>query len=99
MKKGLLFLSIILLAVCSFDLHIGYWIYQILRWVVTITAIVFAFGFYKNCQWKFVLCCIIAVLFNPIAPIYLKKSVWAYVDIITAGLFLIIGFYKKNIKS
>lgn len=38
--------------------------------------------------------CLIAVLFNPIYPIYLYiKSYWIPIDIITGVLFLLVVFY------
>jgi len=87
-KKILVIISVILLLVCCMDLHVGYGIYQILRWVVSITGIVLAIDNYKKVQWKFVACCIITVLFNPIAPIYLTKEIWVSIDICTAIAFL-----------
>ena len=72
--------------------------YTLLRWAITIFAAVVAYNFYKqeksSCTWVFGG---IAVLFNPIAPIYLSKSTWVIFDIITAALFLASIFsLKKN---
>ena len=62
--------------------------YQVMNWVVMIAAImaakqafrggmnamVFVFGF-------------VAIMFNPIAPIYLSANVWQILDVIVALLF------------
>lgn len=64
--------------------------YQILRWVVTIVALYSAYSAYKiqNTKWLYIMGAI-AILFNPIAPIYLKKETWQVLDFITAGVFFI----------
>lgn len=38
---------------------------------------------------------VIAILFNPFAPIYLNKAIWAVVDLVVALYFLI---HKKEIN-
>lgn len=98
--KYLLLISAGLLFLALADLPIGY--YSFLRIVVTIGAIgaviseiesginfwVIAFG-------------IIAILFNPLIPIYLNdKSAWMPIDIIAAIMFLIKSFtLKQTIKN
>lgn len=84
MKQFTIITAILLLITAFFDLHTGYWYYQLLRWMVTICSLLIAF----NCKDKdtlfFVIFCVIAVLFNPIAPIYLKKGVWKIIDFIVS---------------
>ena len=31
----------------------------------------------------------VAVLFNPLIPIYLSKGIWAVIDVVIAGLYLV----------
>lgn len=64
--------------------------YQILRWVVTVVALYSAYSAYKtkNTKWTIIMSAV-AILFNPIAPIYFDKSTWQILDFITAGLFFI----------
>lgn len=64
--------------------------YQILRWVVTIVALYSAYSAYKtkNTKWT-VIMVIVAVLFNPIAPIYFAKETWQVLDFITSGVFFV----------
>ena len=69
--------------------------FQILRWVVTIVAIYNSYSFYKakNNKWMIIMGAI-AVLFNPIAPIYFEKDTWEALDIFSA-VMLFFGFLKK----
>jgi hypothetical protein len=41
---------------------------------------------------------LIAIFFNPIAPIHLGKEVWVIIDFIVAGLFLASIFKIKKVK-
>jgi hypothetical protein len=34
----------------------------------------------------------VAILFNPLIPIYLEKEIWVFIDIIAAGLFIYFKF-------
>lgn len=88
MKILAIIISIILLITAFIDLHVGIAYYQILRWLVTIGAILCGIKYYQAKQQSlFIIFCIIAVLFNPIAPIYLGKSLWKIVDIIASIIF------------
>ena len=69
------------------ELPYGY--YALLRWITCITSILVAFqAFKKNIDWVKVVFIVIAILFNPLAPIYLSRSTWIPLDIITAVLFI-----------
>ena len=66
-----------------------YGYYILLRWITCITSILVAFqAFEKNIDWVKVVFIVIAILFNPLAPIYLSRSTWIPLDIITAILFI-----------
>lgn len=71
--------------------------YTLLRWVVTIFAVIVAYNFYKQEKsfWAWVFGGI-AILFNPIAPIYLSKGVWVIFDFIVACLFFIASYSLKS---
>lgn len=64
--------------------------FQILRWVVTVAAILNAYRAYelKKTEWT-VMMAGTAILFNPIAPIFLAKGTWVVLDIIAAALMFI----------
>ena len=81
---------IVVLAIGILPLPIGY--YTLSRLVVCASASYFAYNFYKkNNQtnlWSFGF---IAVLYNPIIPIYLyEKFIWIVINLIT------IFFFYKN---
>ena len=73
-------------------LPLPYFYYQLLRIVVTLIAAVNAYKFYEDNQMAWVLVFgIIALIWNPIFPIYMDKSVWMISDIIGAGVFFFGG--------
>jgi hypothetical protein len=69
--------------------------YQILRWVVAIVACYNAYTAYESKQNNWLIIMIgIAILFNPIAPIYFEKSTWVVMDII--GAIVMFSWLKKK---
>ena len=73
-------------------LPLPYVYYQLLRIVVTLIAAVNAYKFYEDNQMAWVLVFgIIALIWNPIFPIYMDKSAWMVLDIIGAGIFFFGG--------
>lgn len=71
--------------------------YILLRWVISISSIIVAYGFYKSklTAWTFIFGAV-AFLFNPIMPIYLNKSSWILIDFVSAGLFFLAGYSTKK---
>lgn len=71
----------------------GYYIF--LRWAIFISSVIITYKFYeqKRITWVFIFA-VLAILFNPIAPIYLEKSTWILIDFISSVLFYIVGFTK-----
>ena len=66
-----------------------YGYYTILRWITCITSILVALqAFEKNINWAKVVFIVIAILFNPLASIYLSRNTWIPIDIITAIFFI-----------
>lgn len=68
--------------------------YQLLRWVVAIVAYYNAYLAYeaKQNNWMIVMG-VIAIVFNPIAPFYLDKSTWGFLDLITS-IFMFVSISK-----
>lgn len=80
-------LSIFMLFGAIAEWPYGYYI--LLRWITCITSILVAIqAFEKNIDWAKVVFIVIAILFNPLAPIYLSRSIWIPLDIVTAILFI-----------
>ena len=71
--------------------------YILLRWIVCGAAIFNAIGFSKSkltgCSLVF---SAIAFLFNPLFPVYLNKSSWVGVDLISAFFFFINAYSIKK---
>jgi len=89
--------AVLCLFVAIAPLPIGY--YTFLRVLVTVAALANAYyAFSKNSTLWIAVFILIAVLFNPVFPVYLyKKSLWMPVNIITGILFLsVIVNPKKN---
>lgn len=72
--------------------------FQILRWVVSGAS--FYSGWVssklKKSSWAWIFF-IVGILFNPIVPVYLNRSTWQIIDIITA-IILFISLSIKNNK-
>jgi len=88
---GLLFIAL---------LHLPIWYYRFLRVVVFIGALLVIHRNSKEWLFWSILFVAIAILFNPILPIYLyRRSIWMPLDIIVGILFLLEGFLKKEKKQ
>jgi len=72
--------------------------YVLLRWIILISSAIVAFGFFnsKLQAWALIFGAV-AILFNPLIPIYMSKQTWIIFDFIGACLFFIAGFsFKQN---
>jgi len=67
-----------------------YGYYILLRWIITASALFLVWSAHdlKKTFWV-VLMGLVAILFNPIAPIHLDKETWVIIDFIVAILFLV----------
>ena len=80
------------------DVPYGY--YQLLRFVVCGVGIYVAFTAYSwQKMWAVWLFGFIALLFNPLIPIYLSRELWQPIDVICAVLFVVIIFQKLSEKN
>ncbi|MGA9364884.1 MAG: DUF6804 family protein [Bacteroidota bacterium] len=73
----------------------GYFV--LLRWVVCGTSVFCAYLSYslKRVPWTW-LFALLALLFNPIAPIRLDRQTWAYFDVATGLLLLASIFFIRE---
>ena len=85
--------SIILLVFAILPLPYGY--YTLLRLVVCLTAIFLAWFSYKKqrVRWVWIMG-LIALVFNPVVPLYFGREFWTFVDLGAVVVFLI--FLKKS---
>ena len=70
---------------------LGSWPYgyfTLLRWVTATSAVLFAFDGYRTrnawMTWTFAF---IAILFNPLVPVYLTREIWLPIDVAVAMVF------------
>jgi len=86
----------LLLAIPTFWPY-GYYI--LLRWMITISAVFLLSLAYeqKETFWLFSMG-IIAILFNPIIPVYFDKETWVVIDFIVAIMFLV-SIFKIKLKE
>jgi hypothetical protein len=94
--NGLSLICSVFLLVALAPLPSGF--YTFLRIVVFIGALVIAFGKHASAnsllRWGFIA---IAVLFNPIIPVYLyEKGIWMPIDIIAAIAFAAYSFNSSS---
>ena len=88
--------GLLLLAVAS--LPYGY--YRFLRIAITIIAGINAISVYeKDNKVLFIVFIAIAILFNPLIPIYLDKATWTPIDLITGLFFGVTAFINTNEKN
>lgn len=79
---------------------IGY--YTLVRIVVCLVSCLFCYSSYKNDEragFVSILFALIAVLFNPIFPIYLNREAWTVLDIVVSALFAIRYFIMRDIDK
>ena len=80
------------------DMPSGYYVFM--RIVVCFACAVVAYGSYKrddSLNGSAILFGLMAILFNPIIPVYLyDREIWMPFDIIGAIVFVIKGFIFKN---
>ena len=94
--KLLLLICAALLLLGIADLPIGY--YTLLRILVTIGSVAVVVSEFENgLNFWVITFGLIAIIFNPIIPIYLNdKSVWMPIDIIGGIIFVIKSFTIKQ---
>ncbi|MGV3719280.1 MAG: DUF6804 family protein [Actinomycetota bacterium] len=69
-----------------------YAVYQVLRVVTTGTAaLMVALGAVHRRWWVVWLFGIVLLLFNPLAPVHLRKADWRWLDVTTAVLLVVVG--------
>src|ERR1035437_9372795 len=94
--------SIIMLLVTVMSYFSGkytlpYAFYQLMCWAVVVESLIIVWKTHKSKEmqvimWVFVL---VAIVFNPITPIYLSTLVWQYADIAVVVLFTL-TLLKEN---
>lgn len=89
-RHGLkLIAAVMLLGALAGTAYLPYYYYQLTDWATTGAAIIAVMQARREGRifvaWIFIL---LAVAFNPIAPLYLDQIVWHYLDVIGTALML-----------
>lgn len=94
--RYLLYICAGLLLIAIAELSYGY--YTFLRLVVTIGAVLVVYNEYsRQLNFWVISFGIIAILFNPIFPVYLRdRELWAIIDVLCAIIFIVKGIKTKN---
>lgn len=97
-EKIIKIVAILLLFWALADNPYGY--YQILRWVICGVTGYSAYLAYKKGKnvWAWIFG-IIAVLYNPIAPIYLEREMWSMFDMVVAIIIFVSIFKTKFVNK
>ncbi|TBZ30760.1 DUF6804 family protein [Rhizobium leguminosarum] len=88
MRNNLILMPVALLVVAVFPLPYGYYLF--LRLAITASAAYLAWEDYKRKDafngWSLILS-MVALLFNPLIPVYLDRGSWFVIDLAVAGIF------------
>ena len=95
-QKALTYIPAAMLVLGAFgDWEYGF--YTLLRIIVTGAAAYLCYAAYKRNEERWALTYGgIAILFNPIIPIYLSRSTWQWIDVIAAGIFLYSSYLQRK---
>ena len=84
--------KIVAVLLCLGVLSLPYVYYTLLRIIVTISAIINVYTFLEESNMeKVYLFGFLAILFNPLIPIYLGKELWILIDLAAAGTFFFLA--------
>jgi hypothetical protein len=91
--KKIGFLNFFTAAMLLWAVAVGgpYSFFLLLRIVVTTNAVLVCFMFYKRNDYIWLLFLGVAILFNPVLPVHLTRSVWKTIDLIVMFLFVVSG--------
>ena len=76
--------------------HMPYGFYSLIRFVAMIAFAIYAYVYYGKKNNKLAIIFVsLAILFQPLLPIYLGRTLWNIVDVIVA-IFLVVLYFKEN---
>ena len=87
-------LAVAMLLIALFPLPYGY--YTLVRWVVTAVSVWTLILIWSvPTSWRLILATV-AILFNPLVPIHLSRTVWAPIDVVVAVLLAVSAFSART---
>jgi hypothetical protein len=73
-----------------------YGFYSLIRFVAMIAFAIYAYVYYEKKSNELAIVFLsLAILFQPLLPIYLGRMLWNIVDVIVA-IFLVVLYFKEN---
>lgn len=94
MKQIKIILAIALL-ICLAPMPYGY--YTLIRYVVTIVFGLMAYNYFERKRKElYVICLVIALLFQPFMKLPLGREIWNVVDIIVAAFLIFLSLKERN---
>lgn len=100
MPKALLLIPAAFLIVATMPLPYGY--YTLLRLIVTIAGVFFAWSEFQTHQrltvWV-LLFGFLALLFNPVIPVHLNREMWFVLDLGAAAIFIACWFFGPHTRQ
>ena len=79
--------------------NMPYGFYNLVRFVAMIVFAVYAYTYYEKNNNKLAIAFLsLAILFQPLLPIYLGRMLWNIIDVVVA-IFLIVLYVKENYKK
>ena len=94
----IIFVPATLLLVALANMPSGYYVFM--RIIVSLASAIIAYGSYKredSLNGSAILFGLMAILFNPIIPVYLyDREIWGPIDILGAIVYIIKGFVYKS---
>lgn len=98
MKPFSIILTILLIFTALIDFRPGGGYYTLLRCLVTFGAVLWMMQYYNKSQGLFITFSVIAIVFNPVIPIYLGREIWQVVDFIVGAIFVLSLIIKTENK-
>ena len=96
MKYIKLILSALFL-LCLVPMPYGF--YSLIRFVAMIAFAIYAYVYYEKKNNKLAIVFLsLAILFQPLLPIYLGRMLWNIVDV-SVAIFLVVLYVKENYKK
>ena len=96
MKYIKLILSALFL-LCLVPMPYGF--YSLIRFVAMIAFAIYAYVYYEKKNNKLAIVFLsLAILFQPLLPIYLGRTLWNIVDV-SVAIFLVVLYVKENYKK
>ena len=82
------------------SLTLPYAYYQLMNWVVVIASVVATWQAYReHNEWVMWLFILAAVIFNPVAPLFLSAQMWQIADALVVILFALSLYLRPHRKK